>query len=212
MLFMVLALRLARPDREVGLWLALLIVGALALVLAPSFYYHYPAFVGVPFAAMLGSMGGVAWERLRRNGKSVAAIGGVLLASLLAVSAARGGWPPRPIRHHIAAVARARCVWADVPILLITTNHFGDQTACGYVLDASSQVMADGRAKTGRILRSEFLRASSALLWGRPQSQWGWTAQTVQSFRRRFEFAGRVTGGISVWTVRTRPPSRPTGS
>jgi hypothetical protein len=210
LLFLALVLRLASRDREVGLWLALLAVGTLSLLLAPSFYYHYPAFVAVPLAGSLGSVGVVAWDRLRGNSRSIAAIGGALLASLLAVSAAKGGWPPRPIRHDIAVVSRARCVWADVPILLLTTNHFGDQAGCGYALDSSALVMADGRGQAGRALRAEFSRTRTVLLWGRPRAQWGWNAATVRNFRRRFAFARRVQGPISLWAV--RPRRRSTGS
>jgi hypothetical protein len=206
-LFVVLVLRLASRDREVGLWLALLLVGTLALLLAPSFYYHYPAFVAVPLAGILGSIGVAAWDRLRGNGKSVAAVGAALLTSLLAASAARGGWPPRPMQHEIAAVSRAQCVWADVPILLLTTNHFGDQAGCGYVLDSSALVMADGRGRAGRTLRAEFARTNTVLLWGRPGQQWGWNDETVRSFRGRFRFVKRVQGPVSVWTERGRARS-----
>jgi alpha-1,2-mannosyltransferase len=205
-LFIALAVRLARRDHELGLWLALLIVGTLALLLAPSFYYHYPAFVGVPLAATLASIGSEAWGRLRRNLKPVAALGGVLVASLLAVSAARGGWSPQPIRHDIAAMSRARCVWADVPILLITESHFADQSRCGFVLDPSSLVMAAGRAQAGRTFRAEFARAQVALLWGAPRRQWGWNNRTVQSFRWHFRFAGHLSRGVSLWTARARQP------
>lgn len=203
-LFLVTLLRPASRDREVGLWLALLVVGALALLLAPSFYYHYPAFVAAPLAATLGSAGVAGWRRVRASAKAPAALGGALMVCLLAVSAGQGGWQPQPVRRDIAAVSRARCVWADVPILLITQDHFGEQAGCGYILDSSSLVMVDGRSRAGRILSSEFSRTAVALLWDAPQRQWGWTTQTVRSFRRRFRFARHLQGPISVWTARAR--------
>jgi hypothetical protein len=200
-----LALRLAMRDRDVALWLGLLIVGALALVFAPSFYYHYPAFLAVPLAAILGSLGAGAWERLQNGWRPAAAVGAALLASLVAVSAARGGWVPHSVRHDLPAVTRARCVFADLPILLITADHFSDQVGCDYTLDSSAQVMADGRIKAGRALRAQFTRADAALLWGGPGRQWGWTPETVRSFERRFTLERHLPGGISLWRIRTRP-------
>jgi alpha-1,2-mannosyltransferase len=211
-LFTALALRLAMGDREVGLWFALLVVGAVALALAPSFYYHYPAFLAVPLAAVLGSLAAAGWRRMRTGGRSLAAVGAVLAGALLAVSAARGGWNPQPVRRDIPAVAQARCAFADIPILLITTNHFGNQTRCGYTLDSSALVMADGRAQAGRTLRAEFARATVGLLWGGPSTQWGWTAATVRSFRRRFTFAGHLPNGISLWKASPRDGPRLVGS
>ena len=199
-LFFVLAVRSARRDREITLWLALLVVGALALQLAPSFYYHYPAFLAVPLAAVLGSLGAAGWRRVKGRGRPLGVVTAALLAGLLAVSAARGGWDPQPVRHDIPAVAQARCVFADLPILLITANHFSDQAGCGFTLDSSAQVMADGRSAAGRTFRTEFMHADAALLlWGGPQHQWGWTAQTVRSFRQQFRFAGLLPHGISLW-------------
>jgi alpha-1,2-mannosyltransferase len=202
-LLIALVLRLARRDRELGLWFALLVVGVLALALAPSFYYHYPAFLAVPLAAILGSLGVEGWGRMSGTARSLGAIAAVLLGLLLAVSAARGGWDPQPVRHKVPAVAQARCVFADVPILLITANHFSDQARCGYTLDSSAQVMADGRAGAGKTFQAQFMHAGAALLlWGGPQHQWGWTSDTVRSFRRRFRFAGDLRDGISLWTTR----------
>jgi alpha-1,2-mannosyltransferase len=198
-----LAVRLAWRDREVGLWLALLVVGALALVLAPSFYYHYPAFLAVPLAAIVGALGAVAWKRLKVRGRWLGAVAGVLLSLLLAVSAAQGGWEPRAVRHDVPAVAQARCVFADLPILLITANHFSDQARCGFTLDSSAQVMASGRIKAGKTFRNQFRRADAALLmWGGPQHQWGWTETTIRSFRHHFRFSRDLPDGISLWTSR----------
>lgn len=198
------ALRLARRDREVALWFALLAMGALALVLAPSFYYHYPAFLAVPLAALLGSLGVAAWKGMKGRGRSLAGTAAVLLSLLLAVSAGRGGWEPRAVRHDVPLVARARCVFSDLPILLITANHFSDQSGCRYTLDSSAQVMADGRIGAGRTFQSQFMRAGAALLlWGGPQHQWGWTAKTVRSFRERFRFRRVLPDGIFLWTRKT---------
>jgi hypothetical protein len=202
-LLIVLAVRLASRDGEVALWFGLLAVGTLALAVAPSFYYHYPAFLAVPLAALLGSLAVAAWGRLRGRGRSLGAALAALLGLLLAVSAARGGWDPRSVRHDVAVVARARCVYGAQPILLITANHFGDQAGCGYPLDSSAQVMADGRLKAGRTFRDQFARADAALLlWGGPQHQWGWTAETVRSFRQRFRFVDYLPDGISLWIRR----------
>jgi hypothetical protein len=196
-------LRVALQDREVALFFALLAVGALALELAPSFYYHYPAFLAVPLAAVLGSLGRVGWERLKWRARSLSAAAAVLLGLLLAVSAARGGWEPRAVHHNVPVVAGARCVFADLPILLITANHFSDQPGCGYTLDSSAQVMADGRIQAGRMFQAQFIRSDAALLlWGGPQHQWGWTASTVRSFKQHFRFTRELPGGISVWTRR----------
>jgi alpha-1,2-mannosyltransferase len=204
LLFVALGLRLARRDREVGLWLALLLVGALALVVAPSFYYHYPAFLAVPLAAVLGALGVIAWRRLRGRRRPLGALGAALLGLLLAVSAARGGWDPQPVRNEVPGVAQARCVFADLPILLITANHFGLQAGCGYALDSSTLVMADGPIKASSTLRAQFMRADAALLlWGGPQHQWGWTANAVRSFRQRFRLARDLPGGISLWKRRS---------
>jgi alpha-1,2-mannosyltransferase len=204
LILIALVLGLARRDREVGLWFALLVVGVLALALAPSFYYHYPAFLAVPLAALLGSLGVEAWRRMRGTGRSLGAVAAVLLGLLLAVSAARGGWDPQPVRHKVPAVAQARCVFADVPILLITANHFSDQARCGYTLDSSAQVMAHGRRGAGKTFQAQFMHADAALLlWGGPQHQWGWTSDTVRSFARRFRFAGDLPDGISLWTRRS---------
>jgi hypothetical protein len=131
----------------------------------------------------------------------------VLLGLLLAVSAARGGWSPQAVRHDLPVIARVHCAFADLPILLITTNHFGDQTGCGHALDSSALVMADGRRSAGRRLRAEFAGSGAALLWGSPQHQWGWTSPTVRSFRNRFRPAGHLPGGISLWTLRTGGPA-----
>jgi len=205
LLLIAAVLRLATRDQEVALWFALLAIGALSLVLAPSFYYHYPAFLAVPLAAVLGSLGAAAWGRMRRPAKPLFLAGAALVGLLLATSAARGGWDPKPVRHGIPVMAQARCVFSDLPILLITANHFSEQAGCGYTLDSSAQVMAQGRVKAGRTFRNQFARADAALLlWGGPQHQWGWTGATVRSFRQHFRFTQELPDGISLWTRRAR--------
>jgi alpha-1,2-mannosyltransferase len=206
LLLIALVLRLIRRDRELAFWFALLAVGALALLIAPSFYYHYPAFLAVPLAAVLASLGAAGWRLIRGRWRVPAAVVAALASTLLAVSAARGGWEPQVVRHDIPTVARARCVFADLPILLITANHFSAQTGCGYALDSSAQVMAYGRQTAGSGFQTDFRRADAALLlWGGPQHQWGWNASTVQAFRRRFTWAANLPGGISLWTLRVNP-------
>jgi hypothetical protein len=103
-------------------------------------------------------------------------------------------------------------VWADLPIILITANHFGDETGCGYILDPASEVLAVGRARADRTFRAEFMHADAALLWGVPRGGWGWTTRTIQSFRRRFKLVADLPDGVSVWTVRTIADQSRSGS
>jgi len=204
LLFVLLVLRMARRDREIGLWSALLFAGAATLAFGSSFFYHYPAFMAVPLAALVGCLGVTFWSRLSSRWRSLATAGGAMIAVLLAVAGARGGWTPQAVRHEVPATAGARCVWADSPALLITIDHFNDQTACSFTLDVSGLVQLEGQVKADRAFQAEFMHADAALLlWGGPATQRpAWTPATVERFEERFEWASNLPAGISLWKLR----------
>jgi alpha-1,2-mannosyltransferase len=111
--------------------IALLVVQLGVLLASPSYFSYYAAFLAPALALLVA--GGVAWtRRLRarpRSGRSVQAVGTLLVAGALAAVAAVGTvaatarvGKPFPAQDVARTVASSRCVTADSPDVLILTD------------------------------------------------------------------------------------------
>ncbi len=115
-------------------WWALLGLAHLgALVVAPTYYLHYGAFLAVPGALLAGLAAGEVWRWARRSavGRRLAVVGAV--AVVVAMVAALPS-PPHGARvdHGLLAAEAARgCVWTRVVEYLIVADAYADQITAG---------------------------------------------------------------------------------
>ncbi len=143
---------LLRP--RIRLWTTLLAVQTAVLLTAPTFFGHYPAWLA-PAASL--SVGGTAatfihlvGARRRRGG----AVGyGLGLAVLVAISTVHPEASPFPATEVADALAGARCVTADSPVLLILTGTLRRdiERGCPLIIDTSGTSFDTDRAMPGSL-------------------------------------------------------------
>lgn len=195
-----IALLIARRGGEPALWVVLLAVGAAELLAAPSFYYHYAAFVGVPLAAVLGIAISTGAARLSVPRGWLLA-GGAVTATVLATAAAGGTRPTAASADELAAaLPGARCVWATSSLLLVA-DRVVEQISCGFEPDLDGVRLVKGLEQTNVLVAQELRRAHAAILVGSPADQ-QWSSSVRNAFASRFEQVNRdLPDGITAWAA-----------
>lgn len=196
-----IALMNIRQGGEPALWAVLFAVGTAQLLAAPSFYYHYPAFVGVPLAAVLG-VAVAAGARTFSARRKWLLRAGLVPATVLAVAAAGGIRPIAVGAGQLAdALPPASCVWASSSLLL-AADRFDEQLACRFEADLDGLALVEGPERAGELMARELRRAGAAILVGEPDEQ-QWTSTVRQAFVGHFvRVDAALPDGVTVWAAR----------
>ena len=122
------------------LWAALAIVQSAVVLVTPSFFNDYPSFIAPAATLVIGTAVAVVLGRLARRGLRPAhgrAVIGLVLAPLAAVSLIHVEGETLPLADLERDVARARCISADSPALLVLTSAMRRNldAGCPLVLD-----------------------------------------------------------------------------
>ncbi|WP_448059276.1 hypothetical protein [Cellulomonas hominis] len=115
-------------------WWALLGLAHLgALVVAPTYYLHYGAFLAVPGALLVGLAAGEVWRWARRSAvrRRLAVLGAVAAVATLVVALPSPPAGARVDHDLLAAEAGRGCVWTRVVEYLIVADVYADQVEAG---------------------------------------------------------------------------------
>ncbi|MEI6622827.1 MAG: glycosyltransferase family 39 protein [Actinomycetes bacterium] len=146
-------------------WVAMLAVNVGILLVAPTFFLNYTAFVAVPLVLTIGACAQLVADRLCRFAPVALRVGAavcIVLAMTTLLVLNRGLWRPAgesfPVRAATAAVAQGQCVTSDSATAIILTGHFSSNVehGCPVVADFTGRVYETRGLPLARLRNPEF--------------------------------------------------------